>query len=31
MLNNFCGGMEQAIENDEYKNNIFFGLINYRK
>jgi len=30
MLNNFCGGMKQALENDEYKNKIFFGIINYR-
>jgi hypothetical protein len=30
MMNNSCGGMEQVMETDEYKNSIFFDLINHR-
>jgi len=30
MINNCCGGMEQAMETDEFNNSIFFGLLNHR-
>ena len=30
MMNNCCGGMEQAMETDEFNNCIFFCLLNHR-